>query len=79
MHLLKGASTKKAQGQERSKSGGEVQDAKKHPKKEAKKHLDHLLCKAMATKNQYFLVTGAVNSLQKKVASHEAPPEQISL
>jgi hypothetical protein len=68
--MLKGKSTKKVQGQKRSGEGQE-EEVKKKPRR----HLDNILTKAMGTKNQYFLVTGAVGSLQKKVASHEAPPQ----
>jgi hypothetical protein len=75
MHMLKGTSTKKVQGQKRIAGPAPSEAAKKQPKK----GVDSLITKAMSTKNSYFLVTGAVNSLQKKVATHEAPPKQISL
>ena len=74
--MLKGTSTKKVQGQKRSAGDGQEKEA---AKKQPEKGVDSLLTKAMSTKNSFLLVTGAVNSLQKKVATHEAPPKQISL
>jgi len=60
---------KAVQGKKRSRAAEGPED---DVEKKIKNNIDTVLGKAMRTKNQYFVVTGAVAALRKKVASDEA-------
>jgi len=68
VQTLQGKKVQKLEGGKRGRCEAPENDTEKKPKS----NIDGYLNKAMRTKNQYFVVNGAVQALRKKVQTDEA-------